>query len=133
MHCTGPDQKPSQPQSNRLRSPAHLRFFPPQCAALSSAPGAPPSPPPCVSCALACPNSRSVAANSYTPKDSIPQLLNPKTLNPLAQCAQLKRIRAERQRREEMLALAELRASVAALRQVDAGAAEQHEQVRGAP
>ena len=46
-------------------------------------------------------------------------------------CAlQLKQIRAERQRREEMLALAELRASVEALKQVDASTKEQQDQVR---
>ena len=43
--------------------------------------------------------------------------------------SQLKVIRAERQRREELLALAELRASVQALQDVDSGAEEQRQQV----
>ncbi len=42
---------------------------------------------------------------------------------------QLKVIRAERQRREELLALAELRASVQALQQVDSAAQEQRQEV----
>ena len=42
---------------------------------------------------------------------------------------QLKHIRSERQRREEILALAELRASIDALSQVDASNREQAEKV----